>query len=582
MIGLPQTSGELRAVLTRYRPAIWTIVLLSAVLNVLLLGGSMYMMLVYDSVLPSHSLPTLFGLLAMIIVVYVFQGVFDTLRSHLLSDLASDLDADLAPRVQAAISDATLRGGGSSAAGPAMLRDLDQVRTFLAGPGPGALIDLPWIFFFLAILFLLHVWLGVTALIGALVLIALTFMIDRRTGPATLELNQELATRQKAIDRSFQHIEALSVLGMRKRMAARWQESHRRFVDANDRLARSTSTLGNASKVFRMFLQSGILTVGALLVIDGKASGGIIFASSILAGRALAPVDTAIGNYRGFMAARLGWRRIEELLSRSALANAPAIAMPDPKSRLSVEGLVVAPPGSQRVAVGHAEFALEAGETLGLIGASAAGKTSLGRALVGAWPAARGAVRLDGATLDQWTEDERGRFIGYLPQTIELLEGSVADNIARFDGRGDSEAVIAAARMAGVHDMIVALPGGYDTPVGEDRAYLSAGQRQRVGLARALYRDPFLVVLDEPNSNLDAAGDAALDQAIASVSGRGGIAVIITHRTAALAKLDKIAVMREGRMEAFGPREEILRSLAPPTAPPPRPTTITTRIQAAR
>ena len=582
MTALGATSGELRAVLVRYRASIATVALLSAALNVLLLGGSIYMMLVYDSVLPSHSLPTLFGLLAMIVVVFLFQGVFDTLRSRILSNVATDLDSDLAPRVQAAIGEATLRGGGAAVNGPALLRDLDQVRAFLAGPGPSALIDLPWIGFFLAILFLLHVWLGVTALVGAIILIALTVIADRRMGAPTVLLTRVSAVRQKAVDQLYRHIETLSVLGMRGRMTTRWLSAHRNFSATGDRLARSTAILGNTSKVFRMFLQSAILTVGALLVIDGKASGGVIFASSILSGRALAPVDTAIANYRGFLSAKLGWRRVEELLARAGRLRAPAIVMPRPHARLTVEDVAVAPPGSQRLAVGHANFAVEAGDTLGIIGMSAAGKTSLGRALVGAWRPTRGAVRLDGATLDQWSEEERGLFIGYLPQTIELLEGSIADNISRFDGRGDSEAVIACARMAGVHDMIVALPGGYDSPVGEEGAYLSAGQRQRVALARALYRDPFLVVLDEPNSNLDSAGEAALEQAIVSVRDRGGIAIVITHRASALARMNKLCVMRDGRMEAFGPREEILRKGAPPPPVVPGGLTGDVRVRASR
>jgi len=558
---------ELHAAVARYRTAFITVAVLSGVLNVLLLGGSIYMMLVYDSVLPSHSLPTLFGLLAMIIVIYAFQGLFDTLRQRILSDVASGLDRQLSQRVQLAISEASLRGGRMPGDGLTAMRDLDQVRGFLGGPGPSALIDLPWILFFLAILFLLHVWLGVTALIGAIVLIVLTWVTDRRTREPMSHVAQIASMRNSMADNNLRHVELLTALGMRSRMQERWSEVNSLYLGANDRMARTVGVLGGTSKVFRLLLQSLILTVGAILVIDGKASGGVIFASSILAGRALAPVDAAIANWRGFAAARLGWRRISDLLNRVPGEQANITILPRPRNELAVQGLVVVPPGTQRVTVHNADFRLSAGDALGIVGASAAGKTSLGRALIGVWRPARGAVRLDGATLDQWHPDVLGKFIGYLPQTVELIEGTVAENIARFDPEPDSKAVIAAAEVAGVHDMIVQLPGGYDTPVGSDGSQLSAGQRQRIGLARALYKDPFLVLLDEPNSNLDAAGEAALERAVRAVRERGGIAVLIAHRPSALAQANFVCFMRDGRIEAFGPRDEVLEKITAKPVP---------------
>lgn len=558
---------ELHAAVARYRTAFVTVAVLSAVLNVLLLGGSIYMMLVYDSVLPSHSLPTLFGLLAMIIVIYAFQGLFDTMRQRILSDVASGLDRQLSQRVQLAISEASLRGGRAPGDGLTAMRDLDQVRGFLGGPGPAALIDLPWIVFFLAILFLLHVWLGVTALVGALILIALTWITDRRTREPMSQVAQISAVRNGMADSNLRHVELLTALGMRSRMQERWSEVNNLYLGANDRMARTVGVLGGTSKIFRLLLQSLILTVGAILVIDGKASGGVIFASSILAGRALAPVDSAIANWRGFAAARIGWKRISDLLARVPGEQAVMTILPRPKAELAVQGLVVVPPGTQRMTVQNADFKLSAGDALGVIGASAAGKTSLGRALIGVWRPARGAVRLDGATLDQWHPDALGEFIGYLPQTVELIEGTVAENIARFDPEPDSAAVIAAAETAGVHDMIVQLPGGYDTPVGADGSQLSAGQRQRIGLARALYKDPFLVLLDEPNSNLDAAGEAALERAVRAVRERGGIAILIAHRPSALAQVNYVCFMRDGRIEAFGPRDEVLAKITAKPVP---------------
>ena len=547
--------------MTRYRTAFITVVLLSAVLNVLLLGGSIYMMMVYDSVLPSHSLPTLFSLLAMITVVYAFQALFDTMRSRILNDVGSALDKEMAPRVQRAISEAAIRGGRVGGDGLTPMRDLDQVRSFLSSTGPGTLIDLPWIVFFLIVLTLLHVWLGVAAFVGALVMIAMTWMTDRVTREPTQKMAQITAYRSGVAESNLRHVEVLTALGMCGRMRDRWNEVNRVYLASQNRLARSVGLLGGISKVFRMFLQSAILTVGALLVIDGKASGGVIFASSILSGRALAPIDSAIANWRGFAAARVGWRRLTELFDRLPPETAMTVQLPRPSRDLVVEQLVVAPPGTQRVTVQGAQFRLVAGDAMGIIGPSAAGKTSLARALVGVWPAVRGAIRIDGATPDQWDPERFGEAIGYLPQTVELLDGSVAENIARFEPNPVSEAVIAAAQAAGVHDLIVALPQGYDTPVGADGSQLSAGQRQRIGLARALYGDPFLVLLDEPNSNLDQTGEEALECAIGSVRARDGIAIVIAHRPSALARVSHILFMREGRQEAFGPRDEVLAKI---------------------
>lgn len=556
-----RAGSRLGRVVSRYRTAFVTVAILSAVLNVLLLGGSLYMMMIYDSVLPSHSLPTLFSLLAMIVVVYVFQALFDTMRSRILSDVGAGLDRELAPEVQRVISDGAMRGGKATGDGLIPMRDLDQIRSFLSGSGPAAMIDLPWIIFFLGILFLLHYWLGITALVGAIILIGLTMLTDRRTRAPIGALSQIAAVRSGMAESNVRHAEILTALGMRGRMRDRWIEVNTVYLAANDRMSRTVGLLGGMSKIFRMLLQSVILTVGAVLVINGKASGGVIFASSILSGRALAPVDSAIANWRGFAAARLGWRRINDLLVRTPDDAAITTILPRPKAELSVQSLVVAPPGTQRITVQNADFRLLAGEALGIIGPSAAGKTSLGRALIGVWKPVRGAVRLDNATLDQWDPDTLGAFIGYLPQTVELLDGTVAENIARFDPDPDSAAVIAAAEVAGVHEMIVRLPSGYDTPVGADGSELSAGQRQRIGLARALYKDPFVVLLDEPNSNLDTAGEMALERAVATIRRRGGIAILIAHRPSALSQVSHVCFMREGRIEAFGPRDETLEKI---------------------
>ena len=568
----------LRIALQRYRTGFLTVAALSAVLNILLLAGSLYMMMVYDSVLPSQSLPTLFSLLAMLTGVYAFQGLFDIMRGRILNDVGNALDQEMAPSVQRAIAEISTRGGQDMPGGDGMtpMRDLDQVRGFLSSTGPATLIDLPWIVFFLIILSFLHIWLGVATLIGALIMIGLTAMTDRATREPTQRLAQLTGYRTGMAESNLRHVEVLTAMGMAGRMRDRWVGVNDIYLGAQNQLARSIGLLGGTSRVFRLFLQSGILTVGALLVINGKASGGVIFASSILAGRALAPIDTAIGNWRNFAAARAGWRRLNELFDRMPADVDVRVELPLPKAEIAVQGLVVAPPGTQRVTVHGAEFKLVAGDAMAIIGPSAAGKTSLARALIGLWPAVRGSVRFDGATLDQWDRERLGAAIGYLPQTVELLEGTVAENIARFEPDAPSTGVIAAASAAGVHDMIVALPQGYDTPVGSEGQQLSAGQRQRVGLARALYGDPFLVLLDEPNSNLDAAGEEALESAISSVRARRGIAVVIAHRPSALARVSHVLFMRDGKQEAFGPRDEVLSKVmakpvalnAPPGTPP--------------
>jgi ATP-binding cassette subfamily C protein len=553
--------GELRVMLARFQSAFWVVAGLSAVLNVLTLGGSIYLMLVYDSVLPSHSVQTLVGLFILILLVYVFQGILDHLRQRILSDVGNAVDRELSPRIQRAMSEVALRHATSGGDGLMPMRDLDAVRTWLSSAGPTTLIDLPWMLFFMGMLCLLHPYLALTALAGATVLIGLTVMTDRATRAPTQDLTRVASWRNGIAESNLRHVEAFAALGMRERMRLRWEQVNHVYHGANNQLAQTVNLYGGISKVLRMALQSALLTVGAVLVINGKASAGVIFASSILAGRALAPIDSAIANWRGFSSARLGWTRLAELLAKVPAPAAAGVRLPLPQHNLVVSQLAVAPPGSQRVTVSALDFQVEAGQALGIIGPSAAGKTSLARALVGLWRPLRGSIRFDGATFDQWEPDHFGVAIGYLPQTVELVDGTIAQNIARFDPEAPAEAIIAAARAAGIHEMVVQMPEGYKTSVGRAGVNLSAGQRQRVGLARALFGDPFLVVLDEPNSNLDADGDIALEMAISGVRQRRGIVVIIAHRPSALVQASHVLVMREGRGEAFGERDDVLRRL---------------------
>lgn len=561
-------SGVLWEAATDYKRVFIAVFAASAVLNVLLLGGSFYMMLIYDSVLPSRSIPTLFGLLILLGCVYLFQGYFETLRAGMLADVANALDRRLSRRVQDAISQLRLHGNRSLGDGLIPMRDLEQVRAFLSG-GVATLIDLPWIVFFIAVLFALHFWLGMTTLVGAAVIFSLTILTNRTMSQPSSQVAQLAARRNGAAESNLRQVELLAALGMRERMQERFEAINRRYTATQNALNRTATAFTGLSKILRLALQSIILTVGALLVIDDRASGGVIFAASILSGRALAPVDQAIGNWKNMIAARNGWQRLTELLDKVKPLAEVATTLPPPVGRLEVEALFVGAPGSQVPIVNGVRFALSAGDACGVIGPSGAGKSTLGKALVGIWPALRGHVRLDGGALDQWSESVRGRFLGYLPQTVELLEGTVAENISRFDPDRDSDpqavssTVIAAARSAGVHDLITRLPQGYDTPVGPGGDTLPGGQRQRIGLARALYGDPFLVVLDEPNSNLDVEGDEALEHAVMAIRARGGIAIIISHRPGIVERTSHAMIMRDGQIAAFGPTPEVLAKLMP-------------------
>jgi PrtD family type I secretion system ABC transporter len=533
--------------------------LITATINILYLTGSFYMLEVYDRVIPSRSVPTLVGLSVLALAMYAFQGVLDVLRGRVLVRIGAGLDNSLSGRVHETLSRLPLRSR-QTGDGLQPLRVLDGVRGFLSGTGPSAFFDLPWIPLYLAICFLFHPWIGTAALLGALVLIGLTLLTEFKTrGPAkeTVSLGQK---RTALAEANRRNAEVLQAMGMRSRMGALWGEANDRYMTSQQRTSDVAGGLGAASKVIRMALQSAVLGLGAYLVIRQEVTGGAIIASSILTARALAPVELAIANWKGFVTARQSWRRLRDLFAAFP-AEDNRMALPAPVRSISVEALSAAPPGAQRLVVADASFTLAAGQGLGIIGPSASGKSSLARAIVGVWAPVRGKVRLDGAALDQWSSDELGRHVGYLPQDVELFAGTVAENISRFQADADSAAIIQAAKSAGVHDLILRLPAGYETQIGEGGAMLSAGQRQRIALARALYGEPFLVVLDEPNSNLDAEGEQALTEAIVGVRRRGGIPIVVAHRPSALAGVDKMLVLADGRVQGFGPKEEILAKL---------------------
>lgn len=542
--------------LCRWRGALVTIAMLSGMLNVLTLAGSVYMLEIYDRVLPSRSVPTLIGITLLVVVLFFFHGIFEILRGRLLLRIGGALDEAMTSRVFRAVLAASLtsRSPGESLQ---PVRDLDQVRAFLSGSGPAALFDLPWMPLYLGVCFLFHFWIGATALVGTLILIALTVLTERLSGSPAKAASEAATQRLHVGEIGCRNAETVQAMGMGSELAGLWtavNDEHRRH---QQRAAEVSSAFGASSRVLRLLLQSMVLGVGAYLVIRQEATGGIIVASSILTARALAPVDLAIGNWSGFVRARQGWARLTELLAAHPPAP-PALALPAPQECLAVENASATPPGAQRLTVIDIAFSLRAGEGLGVIGRSASGKSSLARMLVGIWQPLRGTVRLDGSSIQHWQAEALGRHVGYLPQEVQLFSGTVAANIARFRSDATAAEIVRAATAAGVHDIIQRLPNGYQTQIGDRGAALSAGQRQRIALARALYGEPFLVVLDEPNSNLDADGEEALTEAILGVRRRGGIVVVVAHRPSAFAALNLAMVMADGRVQAFGPKEQVL------------------------
>ena len=552
----PATGDVILNIFKANRKAVLGIVGLSAAANILALTGSIYMLQVYDRVLPSRSMPTLVGLTVLMIGLYAAFGVIDFLRGRVVQGLAVRLDRLMrGPVFTGVLQLRSHAGKGQDTTQP--VRDLDQIRAFLSSQGPISLADMPWIPVYLTLVFLLHPLLGLLATLGAATLVALTWLTEMRSRDPAQASNVAAGERQSFLEATRRNSEIVRALGLDKRMMGRWQSHNEVLLSAQRDALHVTGLLGSAARVFRLVLQSALLGLGAYVVVKGEATGGVMIASSILASRALAPIEGAIANWRGFVGARQSYTRLAKVLGSLPQRPDP-LALPRPVKKLAVEDISVAAPGERRPILHNISFTLLAGDGLGIIGPSASGKSTLARVLAGAWTAQRGSIRLDGAALDQWDREALGRDIGYLPQDIALFDGTIAENIARLDPNASAEDIIAAARAADVHEMVLSFPDGYATRIGEGGAVLSGGQRQRIALARALYGDPFFVVLDEPNANLDAEGDVALANAIAGVRARGGIVVVIAHRPSALVTIDTLAVLKGGRLQAFGPKEEVL------------------------
>ena len=537
---------------------------MSGIINILALTGSFYMLQVYDRALTSGSIPTLLALSTLAIGLYFFQGVFDVIRSQVLVRLGARLDKKIAPLAHRVAIDMP-RFGFSSAEALERGRDVDTVRSFLGSQGPVALFDLPWMPIFLIFAYSLHPLLGALTFGGAFLLTMLTIATEIRTRRLSSSTHQAVIARNAIADSNARNADILKAMGISRRAVARFNDANGEHLALQTRTSDISGTLGAISRVLRMILQSAVLGLGAYLTIHGELTAGAIIAATIAASRALAPIDLAIGNWKGVVAARTAFYRLRETVI--ALADVPEpVELPAPCTNFKVEKITVAAPGSGRVLLSEVGFELQAGDGLGIIGPSGGGKTTLARALTGIWPVLRGSVRLDDAELSQWHDEALGRYVGYLPQEVALLDGTVEENISRLSLTRDGPAVINAAKAAGVHEMIVRLPDGYLTQLGPQGMALSAGQRQRIALARALYGDPFIVLMDEPNSNLDAEGEAALTMAIHNIRRRNGIAIVIAHRPSALAAIDLLAVVQGGQMTAFGGKQEILRQMAQHTA----------------
>jgi len=545
------------AALGATRGAFLSVALLSAFTNILMLTGPLYMMQIYDRVLASRSVPTLVALSILAIALYVFLGILEVVRARILSRIGERIEEQLGGPTFDAVMLLPLRMSKKEVAAQPV-RDLEQMRQFMSGPGPVAICDMPWLPLYIGILFVFHAYLGWLAIAGAVVLIVMTLCSEAILRGPSRRVSKLSSARAEFVEAGRRNAEALHAMGMKSAYARKWSQTNAAYINEQRHASDATGSFSTFSKIFRLALQSAVLALGAWLAIKQLASPGAMIAASIITSRALAPIEQAIGQWRGFVNFRQAKARLSQLLDKIG-ADREKMALPAPAKMLSVSNLAVAAPGNQMPTVRDVSFTLMAGQGLGIIGPSGSGKSTLVRALVGIWSPVRGTVRLDGAEIDQWHPEALGPSIGYLPQGVELFDGTIAENISRFSGSADPSDIIEAAKLVDVHDLILSMPEGYDTRIGNSGAVLSAGQRQRIGLARALFGKPFLIVLDEPNASLDAEGEMALTNAIATARQGGAIVVIVAHRPNALSVVDNVLVLAQGAMAAFGPRDEVLR-----------------------
>ncbi|APO81930.1 type I secretion system permease/ATPase [Pseudomonas putida] len=553
----PRTRSELADVVFRLRRSFFALAAFSGVINVMMLTPAIYMLQVYDRALVSRNVTTLTMLTLLVIGLFMLMSALEMVRTRVLIRVGNFLDMDLNRRIFSAAFERNLsRTGGNPAQA---LQDLAQVRQFLTGNGLFAFFDAPWTPIYLLVCYLIHPLLGLVTLIGSLILVGLAYLTEKATQKPLAEANQAAMSSASYANNNLRNAEVIEAMGMLPAIGKRWYQGHLRILQmqtlASDRAAMISST----GRFVRITLQSVILGAGALLAIEGKITPGMMIACSILTGRALAPVEQVIAAWKQLLGCRSAWGRLNDLL-HDYPQRPPSMSLQRPMGMLAVENVIAGAPGTNNNIVRGVSFSLVPGESLGIIGPSASGKSTLARLLVGVWPTQAGKVRLDGADIFTWNKAELGPWLGYLPQDVELFEGTIAENIARFT-EVNSEAVIRAARSSGVHDMILRFPQGYDTRLAADGSPLSGGQKQRIALARALYGEPNLVVLDEPNANLDDVGEKALVDALAELKARGATVILISHRPNVLCAVDKVLMLRDGAVHMLGSRDEVFAAL---------------------
>ncbi len=554
---LKAPQNELAQVLASFKKTFRNIGVFSAVINILMLTPAIYMLQLYDSVLSSRNEMTLLMLTLIMLGAYVFLGALEYVRSFILIRVGAQLDIKLNKRVYTAAFEECLKKGDSNA-GQA-LKDLTNLRQFLTGNALFAFFDAPWFPIYLTVIFLFHPALGFFALFGTIVIIVLAYINEKISHQPLSEANSMAVASANVASNNLRNAEVIEAMGMLPNIQSRWYKLHSRFLSLQAEASEKAGIVTALSKSFNMVLQSLLLGLGALLVLENSITPGMMIAGSILFGRAVAPVQLLISVWKQIGSTRSAYERLVKLLELNPAREA-GMALPKPQGAIAIEAVTAIPPGAKVPAIKGLSFSLAAGEVLGIIGPSGSGKSTLARLLVGIWPSAAGKVRLDGADVYLWNKDELGPHIGYLPQDIELFAGTVSENIARF-GEIDADKVILAARRAGVHDMILKMPEGYDTLLGDGGSGLSGGQKQRLGLARAMYDDPSLIVLDEPNSNLDDIGEQALLAAIIDLRKRGKTIVLITHRTSILGATTKLLLLQDGTAKLFGPTNQVVEAL---------------------
>jgi ATP-binding cassette, subfamily C, bacterial EexD len=558
-----QEATDLQRALKACKGSFISVGFFSMFVNLLMLVPPMYMLQVYDRVLTTQSIDTLTMLTIVLVFLFAIMGGLELVRSRMLVRVGNKLDTTINERLYSAMFRRSLVTQGTQSAQP--LNDLTSLRQFLTGNGLFAFFDAPWVPVYLGVLFLFHPWLGVFATCAGVILLALAIANEKATKGLLAEANSEHIQAQNLANSNLRNAEVLQAMGMLHGIMGRWSKRHHEFLSKQSQASDRAGALTNTSKVLRMLFQSLILGLGALLVLSGDMSPGMMIAGSIIMGRALAPIDQMIGGWKGFVGARGAYGRLNELLEQVP-EEKERMSLPAPRGDIAIEAVAAAPPGSRMATIRGINFSVNKGEHVGIIGPSAAGKSTLARVILGIWPTQVGDVRLDGGIITQYNRDEIGPYIGYLPQDIELFDGTISENIARF-GEVNADKVVEAAKKAGVHEMVLELSNGYDTVISAASGSLSGGQRQRIGLARALYGNPVLVVLDEPNANLDDAGERALSQAIAELKEEGTTLFVISHRTSVLKSMDQLLVMKEGQVSMFGPRDEVLAQFAKKARP---------------